>query len=71
MKVGDLVRTKNTFAEWQKDNPWMKDKRLTGVVVATKTPPNGKIAMARVHWFIDGVKWWYGEHLLEVVKKCP
>ena len=72
MKVGDLVRTKDTFAEWQKDNPWMKDKQLTGVVVETKTPPNGKITgqlMVRVHWFTDGVKWWCGAHKLEMVNE--
>jgi len=68
MKVGDLVRRKDPFAEWQKDNPWMKDKELTGVVVETaNSKANGKMGMVRVHWFTDGVKWWYGEHKLEVV----
>ena len=67
MKVGDLVRKKDPFAEWQKDNPWMKDKQLTGVVI--------KIYKRKqricVHWFINERKGWYGEHKLEAVKKCP
>ena len=73
MKIGDLVRRKDAFAEWQKDNTWMKDKQLTGVVVETKqiAKANGKMGMVCVHWFTDGVKWWCGEHKLEMVKKCP
>jgi len=71
MQVGDLVRRKDSFAEWQKDNTWMKDKQLTGVIVETANPTKGRMAMVRVHWFTDGVRWWYGEHKLEMVKKCP
>ena len=29
MKVGDLVRKKDPFAEWQEDNSWMKNKEYT------------------------------------------
>ena len=71
MKVGDLVRKKDPFAEWQEDNPWMKDKELTGVIVETANTKKGKMGMVCVHWFVDGVRWWCGEHLLEPVKKCP
>ena len=71
MKIGDLVRRKDAFAEWQEDNPWMKDKEYTGVVIKTANPKQSRMTMICVHWFIDGVKWWYGEHLLEAVKKCP
>jgi len=68
VKIGDLVRRKDAFADWQEDNPWMKDRELTGVVVETANPKaNGKMGMVCVHWFTDGVKWWYGEHKLEVI----
>jgi hypothetical protein len=70
MKVGDLVIRKDAFAEWQEDNPWMKDKEYTGVVVETANPKaNGKMQMICVYWFLDGVKWWYGEHKLEVINE--
>ena len=51
----------------------MKDRELTGVVVETKqiAKANGKMGMVCVHWFTDGVKWWCGEHKVEMVKKCP
>ena len=71
MKIGDLVRRKDPFADWQHDNPWMKDRELTGVVIKTNRYSKSRMPMVCVHWFIDGVKWWYGEHKLEVVKKCP
>ncbi len=72
MKVGDLVRRKDAFAEWQEDNPWMKDRELTGVVVETANPKeHNKMGMVRVHWFTDGVKWWYGISKRSMVKKCP
>ena len=67
MQIGDLVRRKDAFAEWQEDNPWMKDKELTGVIVETANPKQSRMTMICVHWFIDGVKWWYGAHKLEVV----
>jgi len=69
MKIGDLVRRKDPFAEWQEDNPWMKDKELTGVVIKTGNPKQARMTMICVHWFIDGVKWWYGEHKLEVINE--
>jgi len=68
MKVGDLVRRKDAFAEWQEDNSWMKDKEYTGVVIKTANPKRSRVTMICVHWFTDGVKWWYGEHKLEVIK---
>ena len=71
MKIGDLVRKKDPFAEWQEDNSWMKNKEYTGVIVETANPTKGRMAMVRVHWFIDGVKWWCGAHKLDPVKKCP
>ena len=67
MKIGDLVRRKDAFAEWQENNPWMKETTNTGVVVKIANPKNSKMAQIRVHWFIDGVKWWHGEHKLEVI----
>jgi len=67
MKVGDLVRRKWTFADWQQDNPWMEDKEPTGVVIKTANPAKGKMHMICVHWFINGHKGWYGEHKLEVI----
>ena len=72
MKIGDLVRRKDPFVEWQEDNPWMKGKQLTGVVIKTGNPNSGRpIDMICVHWFINGHKGWYGEHKLDPVKKCP
>jgi len=71
MKIGDLVRRKDPFAEWQEDNPWMKDKELTGVVIKTANPKQARMTMICVHWFINGHKGWYGEHKLDPVKKCP
>ena len=67
MKVGDLVRRKDPFAEWQEDNPWMKERTNTGVVIKIANPRHSKMAQILVHWFIDGVKWWHGEHKLEVL----
>ena len=69
MKIGDLVRVKDAFAEWQKDNPWMKDKELIGVVVETAHKRGYEMGMVLVHWFTDGIKWWYGAHKLEVISE--
>tara|TARA_Y100000592_G_C5209997_1_gene194495 strand:+ start:80 stop:298 length:219 start_codon:yes stop_codon:yes gene_type:complete len=70
MKVGDLVRRKDAFVNWQEDNPWMKDRELTGVVVETKPrSEQHRMGMVLVHWFSDGVKWWYGAHKLEVINE--
>ena len=69
MKIGDLVRRKDAFAEWQEDNPWMKDRELTGVVIKTNRHSKSRMPMICVHWFIDGVKWWYGAHKLEVINE--
>ena len=66
MKIGDLVRQKFSFDDWQKDNPWMEDEGHTGVVIKTANPKRSKVAMICVHWFINGHKGWYGEHKLEV-----
>ena len=67
MKVGDLVRRKDTFAEWQEDNPWMKEPTNTGVVIKTNHYSKSRKPMICVHWFIGGVKWWHKAHKLEVV----
>ena len=62
MKVGDLVRRKDPFAEWQEDNPWMKSKEYTGVIVAVQT------FEYEVYW-MDGLRSWTRK--TTVVKKCP
>ena len=67
MKIGDLVRRKDPFAEWQEDNPWMKETTNTGVVIKITHPSRSRMPMICVHWFIDGVKWWHREHKLEVI----
>jgi len=68
MKVGDLVRRKDPFADWQEDNPWMQDKEMIGVIVETANPrEHNKMGMVCVHWFTDGIKWWYGAHKIEVL----
>ena len=69
MKVGDLVVLKEAFADWQEDNPWMKDREITGVVVEINRHSKSRNPMVRVHWFTDGVKWWYGAHKLEMVNE--
>ena len=69
MKVGDLVRLAQPTSYSAKT---VHLYHLVGVIHETANPKaNGKMAMLRVHWFINGRKGWYGKHKLEAVKKCP
>ena len=67
MKVGDLVRQKDPFADWLEDNPWMESKEHTGVVVEIGSRWGNKKRMIAVYWFIDGIKWWCKADKIEVI----
>ena len=70
MKVGDLVKQKDIFADWQEDNTWMEDKELTGVVVETANPSDYNYrGMVRVYWFADCTRVWRRVHRLEVINE--
>ncbi len=54
MKVGDLVKRKNIWGEWEKHNPWMADAERdeVGIIVQWE----GSLNRA-VMWPITGLSW--------------
>ena len=64
MKVGDLVRRKNIWKEWQAHNPWMTtdEESEIGIIVQWEGTLHRTVS-----WPITGLSWEDGDEL-EVVK---